>query len=71
MSSDTFSKVQVITGVAGRRAFWTELKLAVFADLRTDAELPDINAGRQTEPARHPAIIVERSAGMVWVRSRG
>jgi transposase len=30
--SDTFSKVEAITGVAGRRRFSTELKLAVVAE---------------------------------------
>jgi transposase len=30
--SDTFSKVEVITGVARRRRFSTELKLAVVAE---------------------------------------
>jgi len=30
--SDTFSKVEVITGVAGRRRFSTDLKLAVVAE---------------------------------------
>jgi transposase len=30
--SDTFSKVEVISGVAGRRRFSTELKLAVVAE---------------------------------------
>ena len=30
--SDTFSKVEVITGVARRRRFWTDPKLAVVAE---------------------------------------
>jgi transposase len=32
--SDTFSRVEIITGVAGRRRFTTEQKLAVVAELR-------------------------------------
>ena len=31
--SDTFSKVEVITGVARRRRFSTELKLALVAEI--------------------------------------
>jgi transposase len=32
MSSDTFSKIEVITGGARRRRFSTDLKLAVIAE---------------------------------------
>lgn len=41
--SDTFSRVEIITGVARRRRFTTEQKLAVVSEtmpLRTDAEKP-------------------------------
>ena len=40
--SDTFSKVEVITGVARRRRFSTELKLAVVAETMQSVPPPRV-----------------------------
>ena len=50
--SDTFSKVEVITGVARRRRFSTELKLAVVAETTQPGMSVDYVARRH---GCHPA----------------